>query len=280
MIVLITGTSRGLGQFLAGWLRERGHVVVGTSRRPAPGSGDLALDVTSPDSCAEVARTVLAQHGRVDALINNAGSHLVGAALETSPEELRSQVDLNLFGVANMVGAVAPSMVERRSGRIVTVSSVGGVFAMPFTSAYSASKFAVEGYSRALRAELAPFGVPVSTLTPGFLRTSTHDRSVVPVRGFHPLFTPHRERLAARMLADGARGLPLERVGRTVDAILRSRRPRARYSVDGLAPLLQFLQAVVPSALFEPWVTQRTAAGFPGAFTEGAGASVRAGTTG
>lgn len=175
MIVFITGTSRGLGRFLKQRLVQRGHTVVGCSRAPAQGSDDLRLDVTDASACEDALRWIKQRYGRIDAVVNNAGYHLVGAALETTPEELRAQMELNFFG------------------------SIGGVLASPFAAAYNASKFALEGYAAALRAECAPFGVHVSNLTPAFVRTGTHGRSPVATRGEHALFSPHRMKVLRHM---------------------------------------------------------------------------------
>ncbi len=263
MILFVTGTSRGLGRFLKDWLRARGHTVVGCSRKPEPGSDDLALDVTDERACERVVQDIVARHGRLDGVVNNAGVHLLGAALEATPEELRTQMELNFFGCVNVMRATAPMMLAQRHGRIVNVGSVGSVVASPFASAYNASKFALDGYSAALRAELAPFGVHVATLTPGFIRTGTHGASVVPSRGEHALFTPFRKRVEQHMAAGGASGVRMERVATVVEHVLTTRRPRFRYAVDGLASRLAWLRALVPERLFEVLLVRATAPGFP-----------------
>lgn len=263
-VILISGTSRGLGAQLRSSLSARGHVVYGSSRR-ANGSDahELKLDVEKPDDCESVVRHVLANEGRLDALINNAGSHLVGAAVETSEAELRAQLELNFFGAVNLTqAALRGGMLDARSGRIVNISSVGGRLATPFTSAYSASKFALEGYMEALRLELLPFSVFVSTLEPGFLETGTTETSIIAVGERHSLFSDDREATHRRMVEEGAKGLPLNRVVRVVEQILDTPTPRLRYSVDGLAPRLGLLRALTPSAWFERTVIKQTAPAF------------------
>ncbi|MGB8331574.1 MAG: SDR family NAD(P)-dependent oxidoreductase [Polyangiales bacterium] len=146
-VILISGTSRGLGAHLRASLVAKGHVVYGSSRRADVSDAyELELDVTKPEDCQSAVAQVIEREGRVDALINNAASHLLGAAIETSEAELRGQLELNFFGAVHLTQAVLrSSMIARRSGRIINISSIGGRLATPFTSAYSASKFALEG---------------------------------------------------------------------------------------------------------------------------------------
>src|SRR5262249_29501711 len=122
----------------------------------------LPLDVRDGDSVRSCVKAVLDKAGRIDVLINNAAYELSGALEETSLEEAKAQFDTNFFGVVRMVSAVLPSMRERRHGRIINVGSFSGVSAIPFMGMYSASKFALEGYSDALRMEVAPFDIHVS----------------------------------------------------------------------------------------------------------------------
>jgi NAD(P)-dependent dehydrogenase (short-subunit alcohol dehydrogenase family) len=260
--ILITGTTRGLGRFLRERLTATGHTVYGSGRTAV--SADerhLALDVRDAASADLAVKTVLEREGRLDALINNAGSHLLGAAIETSEAELRDQLELNFFGAVNMMRAVVPHFLERRAGRVINISSVGGRFATPFASAYAASKFALEGYTEALRLELLPFGVFVSNLSPGFLATGTTKTSVVPVKTEDPRFAAARREVFERMLIDGAAGTPLSKVAQVVEGILSAKRPRLRYSVDGLATRLTLARLMSPSATFEHLVTKQTAPG-------------------
>src|SRR5690606_35507590 len=159
-VVLITGASSGLGRATARLLAERGYRVFGTSRRPpadAPTGGvePLALDVCADASVAACVQTVLARAGRIDALINNAGYELGGALEEATLEEAQRQFETNFFGAVRMIRAVLPAMRRQGGGRIVNVSSLAGLAPVPFLGLYSASKFALEGYSEALRHEVA-----------------------------------------------------------------------------------------------------------------------------
>lgn len=261
-IIFITGTSRGLGRFLRRHLSSAGHEVFGNGRQPTPGdSHHLAFDVRDEDACRQAVRELIGRVGQLDVLINNAGSHLLGAATETTATELDDQLALNFRGPVNLMRAVLPHFLERRAGRIINMSSVGGRLATPFTSAYAASKFALEGYTEALRLELLPFGVYVSNLEPGFLATGTHDRSVVSVEGVDPTFHTARARALERLRADGERGTSLDVVARTIDRLLQQRVPPFRCSVDGFLTRLELLRDLTPPPLFERLVLKQTAPG-------------------
>jgi len=179
---LITGASSGFGRAIAEAALEAGDIVVAAARRTAalddlvasaPGRAEaLALDVTDADSIDSAVGEVLDRHGRVDVLVNNAGRGAIGAAEETTDGELRELMDLHFFGPAALTRAVLPGMRERRSGAVVQMSSMGGRFSFPAVGAYSATKFALEGWSEALAKEVERFGVRVLIVEPGAFRTS------------------------------------------------------------------------------------------------------------
>jgi short-subunit dehydrogenase len=156
--VLITGASKGIGLTIAEHLHAQGHTVYGTSRAATTREGSsqhvfkmLPLDVTNDESVRACVSRVLAESGKIDVLVNNAGYDLYGAAEETSLEETLAQLETNFVGTVRMTKAVLPGMRERKHGKIVQLSSIGGMLALPNNSAYAASKFALEGYSEALR---------------------------------------------------------------------------------------------------------------------------------
>jgi NAD(P)-dependent dehydrogenase (short-subunit alcohol dehydrogenase family) len=178
----ITGATSGFGRKLAEVAVEAGDVVVAAGRRTSP-LDDLVtahpdrveaigLDVTDTAAAASVVDGVVARYGRIDVLVNNAGRTQVGAAEETTDAELRALFDVHFFGPAALTRAVLPHMRERRTGAIVMVSSLGGQMSFAGFSAYSATKFALEGYSEALEAEVAPYGVKVLIVEPGAFRTN------------------------------------------------------------------------------------------------------------
>jgi NAD(P)-dependent dehydrogenase (short-subunit alcohol dehydrogenase family) len=178
----ITGASSGFGRAFAEHALTRGHNVVATARRiealkeieaKAPKRVlALALDVTRPEAAQAAVNAAIARFGQIDVLINNAGYGVVGAFEETSDSELRAQMETNFFGAMNVTRAALPTMRARRGGAIVNMSSLGGQLSFAGFSAYSASKFALEGASEALAQELAPFGIKVLIVEPGQFRTN------------------------------------------------------------------------------------------------------------
>lgn len=175
-IVLITGVSSGIGQATARLLAQRGFTVFGTSRNPSSvgtmsGIEVLPLDVCSDEAVEACLNTLLKKAGRLDILVNNAGYVLRGAIEEPTLEEVKAQFETNLFGVVRMIKGVLPIMRRQGSGQIINISSGVGLVPSPFAGFYSASKFALEGYTEALRHEVKPFNVQVSLVEPGFIKT-------------------------------------------------------------------------------------------------------------
>ncbi|MEV5613687.1 oxidoreductase [Streptomyces sp. NPDC052225] len=179
---LITGANSGFGRAFTTAAVAEGDTVVATARRPealadlveahAGQVEALALDVTDPAAVDAAVAGVVERHGRIDVLVNNAGRGHVGAAEETTDAELRSLFEVHFFGPAALVRAVLPHMRARRSGAIVQMSSMGGQMSFAGFSAYSATKFALEGFSEALAQEVAPLGIKVLVLEPGAFRTN------------------------------------------------------------------------------------------------------------
>ena len=173
---LITGTSKGFGRVWAEAALERGDKVVATARKLASldalvaryGSNvlALALDVTDEASVTSAVRQGLARIGRLDVIVNNAGYGLFGTIEEVTPAEARAQMETNLFGALWVTKAVLPILREQRSGHIIQVSSIAGVNAFPTLGLYHASKWALEGFSQALAAEVKEFGIYVTLVEP------------------------------------------------------------------------------------------------------------------
>jgi NAD(P)-dependent dehydrogenase (short-subunit alcohol dehydrogenase family) len=179
---LITGANSGFGRAFTVAAAQTGDVVVAAARRPEmlddlvaahPGRVEAArLDVTDRGAARALVDDVATRHGRIDVLVNNAGRTHVGAVEETTDEELRALFDLHFFGPAELIRAALPHMRARRSGAIVQMSSMGGQMSFAGFSAYSATKFALEGLSEALLDEVAPLGIKVLIVEPGAFRTT------------------------------------------------------------------------------------------------------------
>jgi NAD(P)-dependent dehydrogenase (short-subunit alcohol dehydrogenase family) len=205
----ITGAGRGLGVDIARAALAAGHAVVATARNPdtitaALGEDDnllaVELDVTDPAAAAKAVEAAVDRFGRIDVLVNNAGSFKAGFFEEISPEDFRAQIETTLFGPVNLTRVVLPVMRTQRSGLVVTISSTAGISAAgDFMTAYAASKFGVEGFMESLASEVAPFGVRTMLVEPGFFRTE--------------LLSPQSTQYAAPSIADYA-----ERTTATVEA--------------------------------------------------------------
>ncbi|MER7702447.1 oxidoreductase [Kitasatospora sp. NPDC097605] len=183
----ITGASRGFGLEIARRALADGDAVVATARDPKavrealPDAGErllaVALDVTDEAGVREAVAAAVERFGRIDVLVNNAGRGLVGAVEEASDEEARAVFDTNVFGLLAVSRAVLPVMRRRRSGRVINISSVGGFTAGAGWGVYAGTKFAVEGISEAMRAELLPLGILTTVVEPGVFRTDFLDGS-------------------------------------------------------------------------------------------------------
>jgi short-subunit dehydrogenase len=263
--ILITGASKGIGLTIAEHLHAQGHTVYGTSRAATTREGSsqhvfkmLPLDVTNDESVRACVSRVLAESGKIDVLVNNAGYDLYGAAEETSLEETLAQLETNFVGTVRMTKAVLPGMRERKHGKIVQLSSIGGMLALPNNSAYAASKFALEGYSEALRYEMRPFNVFVSLVQPGNVKTETLDTSVQEIAQSHPAYAAKRARTVQKMRETGrTAGIPKEAVARVIQRIIETPTPHLRYPVGSQAIWVPKLKFFLPEAWFERFISSQ-----------------------
>lgn len=205
---LITGCTRGLGRALAEAVLADGDQLVATARNPSQLNalsdqyGDqvqpIALDVTDPAAARDAVRTAVDGFGRLDVLVNNAGYADVAAIEDISEEDFRAQIDANFYGVVNLSRAALPTMREQGRGHIVQVSSVGSRVASIGLGAYQAAKWAVSGFSAVLAREVAPFGIRITSVEPGGLRTDWAGSSMseLPIsEPYRPVIDPAVQRL-------------------------------------------------------------------------------------
>ena len=171
--IIITGASSGFGLATAELLAAKGHRVYGLCRRPMEHGKIhyMQCDVRNREQVAEVVGRIAQEAGRIDVLVNNAGMGIGGALELATPEEIDLQMGTNFMGCVNLCQAVLPYMRKQRSGKIVNLSSIGGVMGLPWQGFYSASKFAIEGFSEALAAEVRSFGIRVAMVEPGDFAT-------------------------------------------------------------------------------------------------------------
>jgi NAD(P)-dependent dehydrogenase (short-subunit alcohol dehydrogenase family) len=241
-IIMITGASSGIGRASAARLADGGNVVFAAARRGSlletlaaeHPRVPIVLDVTDPASVEAAAKEVEAETGGhgLDVLVNAAGTLILGPVEAVPEEQTRAQFEVNLFGSLAVTRAFLPAMRERGAGRIVNVSSVLGRFVLPGTGLYSASKFAIEAYSDALRMELAPFGVHVVLVEPGVIETSLYELAAASLPCHNEALEPYRDVLLdgfgfpERLLQTAG---PVDSVAATLMKAALEPNPRARY---------------------------------------------------
>jgi NAD(P)-dependent dehydrogenase (short-subunit alcohol dehydrogenase family) len=179
-VLLITGAGRGMGVDFVKAALEAGHNVIATGRNPeavakavgnSPNLLVLKLDITNRSDCDSAVKSAVDKFGRLDVLINNAGNFYAGFFEDHTPEEFAKQMETNFFGPVNITRSVLPVMRKQHSGHIVTISSTASFKGIEFGSAYSASKYATDGWMLSIEPEIAPFGIKTTIVNPGFFRT-------------------------------------------------------------------------------------------------------------
>lgn len=261
-VVLVTGATSGVGHAVALHLVGKGYRVYGTGRSapslPAESSKSgltlLRMNVDDEDSVWECVRAILDKEGRVDVAVNSAGFGLAGAVEETSLEEALAQFQTNFFGVLRVCRAVLPSMRANRLGYIINISSLAGVLAVPFQGLYSASKFAVEGLSEALRMEVRPFGVRVVLIEPGDMSTGFTANKRITLQAT-AADSPYRDRfnraLEVSRTEESHGPLPTA-IGPLVAKIIATAEPSLRYTCGPLSQTSAvLLKRTLPQGTFE-----------------------------
>jgi NAD(P)-dependent dehydrogenase (short-subunit alcohol dehydrogenase family) len=258
-VVLVTGATSGFGRAISLALHERGYRVYGTTRQ-ADVAGNphgqyrlLSMNVNDDESVKSAIGRLLAQEGRLGAVINNAGAGIAGAIEDTDIGEARAQLETNFFGTHRVCRAVLPHMRAQGGGRIINMSSLGGLVAIPFQAFYCASKYAIEAYTEALRMEVRTFGIQVSMVEPGDFATSfTSNRRMTAAS---TASSPYQQRCTAavsQMAADESRNTNIAPVVTTVINALESRNPRLRYPVaTAVQRILVALKPFIPQSTFE-----------------------------
>ena len=249
-VALVSGGSSGIGLSCAQALTRAGWRVYTLSRRGGGCEGAEALtgDVTDPASCEAAVSRVLETAGRLDLLVNCAGFGISGAAEFTSPEEARSQLEVNLLGTANLCRAVLPHFRDRRGGRIINISSVAAVTPIPFQAWYSVSKAGINAYTMALANEVRRFGISVCALQPGDTRTGFTDARRKSVEG-DEVYGGAISRSVSRMEKDERGGVSPDKVAQTVLRLAVKRRVAPLYTVGFVYKLCVLLMRLLPGSL-------------------------------
>jgi NAD(P)-dependent dehydrogenase (short-subunit alcohol dehydrogenase family) len=273
-VALITGTSSGIGLQSAIELASGGYRVVATMRDQkrrtmldqAAAAANVAeridvrrFDITEEESIPSVISGIIADYGRIDVLVNNAGFPMGGFAEDVQLHELREQFETNFFGHVAVTKAVLPGMRERRSGHVIMISSVCGRTGQPSLSSYASSKFALEGWTESLRMEMHSLGIRVVLIEPGAYDTDIWERNARISRHATDESSPNIER--ARRFRDFIQSGSIKRrdpreVARLVARVANDANPKLRYLIGHDAYLQVILKAVMPFRLYERLVTK------------------------
>lgn len=257
-VILLTGASSGIGRDTAMMLAAQGHRVYAAARRmelmePLREKGivPIKMDVTDSQSMAEGVQMVIDAEGRIDVLVNNAGYGYFGAIETVSDEEARRQLEVNVFGLAALCRLVIPHMRRQGAGLIVNTSSIAGMIVLPFGGWYHVSKYSVEALSDALRMELKPFGINVSMIEPGGIKTDwgiiagRHLAESAHGTAYEPAAMPE-----ANLLDKAYRGRFLSNpkvVAKAISRAVNSRCPRARYRIGRFSHLGVLMHRLLPT---------------------------------
>lgn len=257
-VILITGAFSGLGKAAADLLFSLGYIVYGTSRKPAGHRAAfnlIAMDVTDEQSVLNAVNEVVAREGKIDVLLNNAGMGMAGALENFSMDEALKQFDTNFFGMARVVNAVLPVMRAKKSGKIINISSIGGLMGLPFQGHYSAAKYAVEGFSEALSMEVRPFNIKVVVVNPGDFKTGfTSNRLFTVSDSMDSVYKNEFRKAVPIIEKDEQGGSDPIMLARTIEKIIRKKNPHFRYIVGRFDQrLMARIKPFLPRKLVE-WI--------------------------
>jgi len=255
-IILITGISSGFGKQTANLLTRQGHSVYGTIRKECEVSNlvnVLKMDLTDKESIRKTVETIIGKEGRIDVLINNAGMH-TGGPIETSPEKhIRLQMDSNFMGTVHLTREILPIMRKQGGGTIINFSSIGGLMGLPFQAFYSTSKFAIEGFSEALRMEVSRFNIKVVVINPGDFHTSNsaNRRNFLAPAGPEDPYQKQFEKTLSIIEKDEANGWDPVILANKLVKIIECKNPSQRYIIASFEQKLAvLLKHVLPGKLF------------------------------
>lgn len=259
---LVTGASSGIGEETARTLHRLGYTVYAAARRTDRlqklangGIHALAMDVTDDKSMTSGIDSIIAETGRIDVLVNNAGYGSYGAIEDVPLDEARRQFEVNLFGLGRLTQLVLPHMRAQKFGTIINISSMGGRLTTPLGGWYHATKYAVEALSDALRMETAPFGINVVVIEPGGIRTEwsgiAADHLEETAEG--SAYASQIKAVANSMRSESTnnRQSPPSVIADTVEKIVTARKPRTRYVVGFAAKPLVTLRRILPDRAFD-----------------------------
>lgn len=261
-VVLITGASSGIGKDTAKTLLGQGYTVFCAARRVEQmmdleklGGIPIKMDITKEEDLVAAVEQVKKTHGGVDVLINNAGFGMYGAMEDTTIDDARYQFEVNLFGLARLTQLVLPFMRDKRAGKIVNISSMGGKVYFPLGAWYHATKHALEGWSDCLRLELAQFGIDVIIIEPGIIQTSFVEVMVTPMmeRSGKTAYAELANKIekATKTASEKGGGSPPSMIANAIAKAIRARKPKTRYAAGKLAKPLMFIRKWFGDRVFD-----------------------------
>ena len=259
--VLVTGASSGMGKDFAARLLKDGYTVYAAARSvdkmsdlAEAGAIVLKMDITKDDDIVAAVDQIVAGHGGVDVLINNAGYAQYGPVEETPIETARNQFEVNLFGLARVTQLLLPAMRSKGKGLIINISSMGGKIYTPLGAWYHATKHAVEGWSDCLRIELRPHGIDVAIIEPGIIRTGFGDAMEGSFKGDSngPYKTLIKSLIeSAKESYETGMGSSASVITDQVMRAITARRPRTRYVAGAMARPLMYMRRLLPDRMFD-----------------------------
>lgn len=256
-VILVTGASSGIGLSVANALAAQGHTVYGASRNisrlASPSFKPLQMDVTDDASVKSAVDTIIKAEGKIDVLVNNAGNGVTGPSYAMPVESAKKQFEVNFFGLLRVSSTVIPKMIGAKQGLVINVSSLAGLFGLPYQGLYSASKYAIEGYSQSLRMELRSTGVKVVVINPGDFKTDfTGSRDKVPFPLENEQLEKEYNNAVASMEKDESVGANPDVIGKKICQIVASSSPAHRYLIGALGQTIAVpLKRILPGGLFE-----------------------------
>ena len=255
-VILVTGASSGLGLATAKALQAEGHTVYGTSRDAKKikdvAFKPLSMDVTDDASVKAAIDTIIKAEGKIDVLVNNAGNGITGPLYAMPVDVAKKQFEVNFFGVVRVSSAILPGMIEKKQGLVINIGSLAGLFGLPYQGLYSASKFAIEGYSESLRMELKNTGVKVVVVNPGDFKTDfTASREKVPFPLKNEQLNKEYNAAVAAMEKDEGIGADPSKLADKIVKIVGTKNPKHNYLVGAITQTIATtLKAVLPGGLF------------------------------
>ncbi|MAY82773.1 MAG: short-chain dehydrogenase/reductase [Flavobacteriales bacterium] len=265
-VILVTGASSGIGKATAEQLIADGHIVYGAARRidkmkdlELKGGHAIQMDVTNEAEVKACVDQIIKEQGRIDVLVNNAGYAVYGPVEQVSLDDARRQFEVNIFGLAAITKEVLPHMREKRSGKIINVSSMGGKIYTPFGAWYHGTKHALEGWSDCLRLELKPFGIDVVIIEPGIIKTEFMDVMYDPMveSAKNSPYSEMATKIASsskEMYEKPGQSSPPTVIAEVISKAVKSQKPKIRYVAGKLAKPLMFMRKWFGDRIFDKGV--------------------------